>query len=71
LIPKPCLRAANICEGLDHADAGPLDVAAATEQLRIAVRHELARRRARDGAAAAAKAAAAAGPAGAAEPPES
>ncbi|KAI8469945.1 MAG: hypothetical protein J3K34DRAFT_459116 [Monoraphidium minutum] len=48
----------HICEGLDHADAAPLDVAGAKEQLRRAVAHERAKRRAREAAAAAAAAAA-------------
>jgi hypothetical protein len=43
----------HICEGLDHADAGPLDKEAATQQLRRAVTHELAKRRAREEGAAA------------------
>lgn len=55
---KPAARdnPENICEGLDHVDAErPLDVAAATAQLRTAARHELSRRKAEaEGKAAAA-----------------
>jgi hypothetical protein len=33
--------AENLCEGLDHAEAGPLDVADAAEQLQAATEHVL------------------------------